>query len=174
MWQKKSEAGAGFRCHSEQLQDLCLSHFYTMPKKAKEKPKKTKKPEKIKPIVAVGRRKTATARVWLYPEKGPLIVGGRPIQNYFPGKVAETLYMQPFRVTATLGKFRAKIRVSGSGKSGQLGAVVHGLSRALVAYDSSHRGQLKKYGLLTRDDRMKERKKPGLLGARKAKQSPKR
>lgn len=148
-----------------------------MVKKTDKKPKKTKrtkKSEKIKPIVAVGRRKTATARVWLYPEKGPLVVNGQPIQDYFPGKVAETLYMRPFQVTTSVGKFRAKIKVSGSGRSSQLGAVVHGLSRALLAFDASFRPQLKKYRLLTRDARAKERKKPGLMGARKAKQSPKR
>lgn len=148
-----------------------------MVKKADKKLKKTKKGKrstKIKPIVAVGRRKTATARVWLYPKKGPLLVNGRLIQDYFPGKIAETLYLRPFQVTTSLGKFRAKIKVNGSGKSGQLGAVVHGLSRALLAFDENLRPQLKKHGLLTRDAREKERKKPGLMGARKAKQSPRR
>lgn len=146
------------------------------PKKT-EKPKKTKKvkkPRKLRPIVAVGRRKTATARVWLYSEKGPFFVNGQPVQNYFPGKAAEAFYIRPFQITTTLNKFRVKARVSGSGKSGQLGAVVHGLSRALLAFDENFKPQLKKHGLLTRDSRKKERKKPGLLGARKAKQSPKR
>lgn len=148
-----------------------------MVKKAKEKIKKTKKTKKtkeIKPITAVGRRKTATSRVWLYPEKGPILVNGQPIQDYFPGKVSEAFYLRPFQVTTNLGKFRAKIKVTGSGKSGQLGAVVHGLSRALLAFDENFRPQLKKHGLLSRDAREKERKKPGLMGARKAKQSPKR
>ena len=148
-----------------------------MVKKTDKKPKKTKKakkPEKIKPIIAVGRRKTAVARVWLYPEKGPLVVNQMPIEKYFSGEVAKRFYLRPFSVTNTLGKFRAKIKVEGSGKSGQLGAVVHGLSRALLAYNPEFRPVLRKHGLLTRDSRMKERKKPGLLGARKAKQSPKR
>lgn len=142
--------------------------------KAVKKAKKVKKAAKIEPVVAVGRRKTATARVWLYPGKGDLTVNGRSIKDYFPGKVAETLYLRPFRLTATLDKFWAKIRVMGSGKSGQLDAVVHGLSRAILATDSGFREELKKNGLLSRDARKKERKKPGLMGARKGKQSPKR
>lgn len=155
---------------------LCL----TMNKKPDKKPKKTKKvketkkAKRVRPIVAVGRRKTATARVWLYSEKGPFFVNGQPVQDYFPGKAAEAFYIRPFQITTTLNKFRVKARVSGSGKSGQLGAVVHGLSRALLAFDENFKPQLKKHGLLTRDSRKKERKKPGLLGARKAKQSPKR
>lgn len=148
-----------------------------MVKKTEQKPKKTKKTKKtaeIKSVVAVGRRKTATARVWLYPGKKDLIVNEIPIKDYFPAIAAQAAYLRPFQVTTTMGKFGAKIKVEGSGKSGQLGAVVHGLARALLAYDENYRAQLKKYGLLTRDSRKKERKKPGLLGARKAKQSPKR
>lgn len=148
-----------------------------MVKKATKQTKKAKEARKtkgVKPVVAIGRRKTATARIWLYPEKGPIFVNGQPIQDYFPGKAAETFYRRPFQVTTTLGKFRAKIKVNGSGKSGQIGAVVHGFSRALLAFDENYKPQLKKYGLLTRDAREKERKKPGLMGARKAKQSPKR
>lgn len=143
-------------------------------KKTPKKPKIPQKPKKAGTIAAIGRRKTATARVWLYPEKGSLVVNGQPIEDYFPGKVAETFYLRPFQVTTTLGKFRAKIRVAGSGKSGQLGAVVHGLSRALLGHEPEFRAQLKKYGFLTRDARKKERKKPGLMGARKGKQSPRR
>lgn len=142
--------------------------------KETKKAKKTRKAKGVKPVVAIGRRKTATARVWLYSEKGPFFVNGQLVQNYFPGKVAEASYVRPFQITTTLNKFRVKVRVSGSGKSGQLGAVVHGLSRALLAFDENLRPQLRKHGLLTRDSRKKERKKPGLLGARKAKQSPKR
>ena len=148
-----------------------------MGEKKGRKPKKAsgkKKTGEVKPIVAVGRRKRAVARIWLYPEKGPLVVNQKKIEEYFPGEVAKAFYLKPFLLTNTLGRFRAKIKVEGSGKSGQLQAVVHGLSRALLAFDENFKPRLKKHGLLTRDPREKERKKPGLLGARKAKQSPKR
>jgi small subunit ribosomal protein S9 len=148
-----------------------------MVKAKSEKPKKTKKTQKtkeVKSIMAVGRRKTAIARVRLYPKKGNLTVNGKPIEDYFPGQEAAASYLRPFQATTTLGQFSGNIKVSGSGKSGQLGAVVHGLARALLVFDETCKPQLKKHGLLTRDPRGKERKKPGLLGARKAKQSPKR
>jgi small subunit ribosomal protein S9 len=148
-----------------------------MVKAKSEKPKKTKKTQKtkeVKSIMTVGRRKTAVARVRLYPKKGTFTVNKKPIEKYFPGQEAAASYLRPFQVTTTLSQFSGDIKVSGSGKSGQLGAVVHGLARALLAFDESLKPQLRKYGLLTRDSRKKERKKPGLLGARKAKQSPKR
>lgn len=124
----------------------------------------------------VGRRKTATAQIRLYGGKGETIVNDLPIGEYFPGEINKVAYLQPFRVTDTLGKFYATIKVAGSGKSAQLGAVVHGLARALDAVDrEKYHDALKKYSLLTRDDRRRERRLPGQMGrARKKKQSPKR
>jgi len=145
-------------------------------KKSKTKKATKKQTSKKKFVHAVGRRKTASARVRLYSGKGELIVNEKPICEYFPGKVAEVVYTKPFRVCNVAGKFYATIKVVGSGKNGQLAAVVHGLARALdkVNPDSFHQ-PLKKHGLLTRDSRRKERRKPGQMGkARKKKQSPKR
>lgn len=127
-------------------------------------------------IYSVGRRKTARARIRLSPKKGPILVNDISIDKYFPLKVYKTNYLEPFRITETLDKYSATIKVEGSGKIGQLGAVVHGLSRALAKADQKKfRPILKKHGLLTRDARMKERRKPGLAqSARAKKQSPKR
>lgn len=134
-------------------------------------------------IYAVGRRKTATARVRLYKAASvpgvdgnhQLVVGGMAAELYFPGELAKGSYRAPFTVTQTLSKLSASVVVQGSGKAGQLGAVVHGLSRALIAFDESLRPALKSAGLLTRDSRAKERRKAGKGGkARRSKQSPKR
>lgn len=143
---------------------------------AKIKSKTKKNAKKKNYVYAVGRRKTANARVRLYPKKGPIIVNEKPIEEYFPLQVHQQEYNQPFRVTNAMGKFSASIKVAGSGKSGQLGAVTHGLSRALAKADrEKYRPPLKKEGLLTRDPRMKERRKAGLAqSARAQKQSPKR
>lgn len=138
---------------------------------------------------AIGRRKNATARIRLFPvikEKvaigdlllsaDQMIVNGRPVKEYFPGQIFEKLYFEPFKATNTMGRFAATIKVEGSGLMGQLGAVVHGISRALCKIDTdTYRPLLKPHNLLTRDSRMKERRKAGLAGkARAAKQSPKR
>lgn len=144
-------------------------------KSTKTTKKKTASGKK-KYIFAVGRRKTATARVRLYAGKGEILVNDQPIEKYFPGAVAKTIYMKLFEVTGTLGKYHATVKVEGSGKNGQLGAVVHGLARAL---DKENRDlyhvTLKKHKLLTRDPRARERRKTGQMGrARKKKQSPKR
>lgn len=140
-------------------------------------------------IFAVGRRKEAVARVRLYKnanngvlwgekkvQKGEILVNGKPIQEYFSGKVAEVLYMEPFRVTNTVGKYILTIKVEGGGKSGQLDAAIHGISRALQLLDKEKfRPILKKKGFLTRDARVRERRKVGTGGkARRKKQSPKR
>jgi small subunit ribosomal protein S9 len=127
-------------------------------------------------VFAVGRRKTATARVRLYYGKGKTVVNERPIEEYFSGKVAEKYYLRPFEVTETLGKYYATVKVEGSGLAGQLEAVIHGIARAL---DKENRelfhSSLKKNKLLTRDPRVRERRKVGQAGrARKKKQSPKR
>jgi small subunit ribosomal protein S9 len=125
-----------------------------------------------------GRRKTAVARVWLYEKsrKGEagMIINGRPLSAYFPTPVALHKCQQPFVLTNTVGKFYASVKVQGGGRQAQLVAVVHGLSRALVAYQPDFKSVLKKEKLLTRDPRMKERKKYGLRRARRAPQWSKR
>ena len=125
---------------------------------------------------AVGRRKTANARVRLYAKDGDLIVNEMPAGQYFTTKKAQLRYLEPFKATNTVGKFSFSAKVAGSGKFGQLDAVVHGVARALAKFDTeAFRPLLKKAGLLTRDPRMKERRKAGKGGkARRTKQSPKR
>jgi len=127
-------------------------------------------------IFAVGRRKTAVARVRLFRGKGEMMVNDMPGEQYFPGEVAKVAWLKPFTVTDTVGKYYATIKVKGGGKSAQLGAVIHGLARALDKENPQlYHSSLKKAGLLTRDPRAKERRKPGQMGkARKKKQSPKR
>jgi small subunit ribosomal protein S9 len=127
-------------------------------------------------IYAIGRRKTATARIRLYRKPGDMLVNGVAAGKYFTGEIAQSLYMKPFEVTSTVGKFSYSAKTEGSGKMSQLGAVVHGLSRALTKLDEEgYKSLLKKAGLLTRDSRMKESRKIGTGGkARRKKQSPKR
>jgi small subunit ribosomal protein S9 len=131
---------------------------------------------KVNYIPAVGRRKRAIARVRLFRKAGDILVNDLPIAKYFPGEVFKTLYLEPFRVCNVIDKYHATIKVNGSGKSGQLGAIIHGLSRALViANPEKFRPILKKKGFLTRDPRKRERRKAGTGGkARRQKQSPKR
>jgi small subunit ribosomal protein S9 len=125
---------------------------------------------------AIGRRKTAVARVKLLVNgSGEFTVNGLPADKYFAGESMKNIYLLPFKVTDTLNRFTVEAKVKGSGKSGQLGAVVHAISRSLNKVDmEKYHPLLKKQGLLTRDDRAKERVKAGLMGARKGKQSPKR
>lgn len=133
-------------------------------------------------VFAVGRRKEAVARVRLYPKvndspkKGQIIVNEKPIGEYFSGEVAKVLYTEPFLLTNTLNKYGVTVKVRGGGKSGQLDAVIHGISRALQLLDKEKfRPILKKKGFLTRDARVRERRKVGTGGkARRKKQSPKR
>ena len=134
-----------------------------------------KKPEG-KYIEAVGRRKVASARVRIYEGSGDLVVNDQLIADYFAGvRNAASIYMKPFELTGTKGKFAMMVQVSGSGKRAQLAAVVHGLSSALASYNPELRTFLKPAGLLTRDDRMKESRKMGMGGrARRKRQSPKR
>lgn len=144
----------------------------TVDQKPEEKEKKT-----INNVVALshGRRKEAVARVRLYKNGGTIVVNDKPIEQYFPGEVARVNYLKPFEVTKTLGSFGAKIKVEGSGISGQLGAVVHGLANALITVNPEFKPVLRRAGLVTRDPRAKERRKYGLAQkARKRKQSPKR
>ena len=121
-----------------------------------------------------GRRKSSTARVYLRPGQGEFLVNRRPLESYFKSLSLRMLLKQPFQVTETLDKFDTIVNVNGGGASGQAGAVRHGISRALLEYDGELRKTLKKGGFLTRDSRIKERKKYGQPGARKRFQFSKR
>ena len=121
-----------------------------------------------------GRRKTATARVRLIPGNGDMIVNGTDIEDYFHRKSLIQDIQSPLEVTKQLGSLDLVANVNGGGLSGQAGAVRHGIARALLEVDQEFRKPLKKAGYLTRDSRMKERKKPGLKKARKAPQFSKR
>jgi small subunit ribosomal protein S9 len=126
-------------------------------------------------IYATGRRKTATARVFMTPGSGKVTVNGLPADKYFGRAVHLLILNQAFDVTETLGDFDIVARCNGGGKSGQAGALRHGIARALNTMDrDTHRGTLKKAGYLTRDARMVERKKYGQPGARKKFQFSKR
>lgn len=134
---------------------------------------KQKQPKK-KYFSALGRRKEATATVRLFEGKGDITVNSKTINEYFPFEADMMAYSEPFVVTDTEGKFYATVKVSGGGKSGQLGAVILGFSRALVEFDEKFRKPLRDAGLLTRDPREKERKKYFLKKARKRPQYSKR
>ena len=121
-----------------------------------------------------GRRKTAVARVRLLAGEGEIVINGRSLVEHFGAAIDEADLRLPFRVTSTDGRYNAMIKVEGGGVSGQAGAVRHGIARALLELDPEHRLQLRQAGLLTRDPRMKERKKYGLKRARKAPQYTKR
>ncbi len=121
-----------------------------------------------------GKRKEAVAQVKLFPGKGAIIVNGTPYEERFTRLEHRHTIMQPLVVTENTGKFNAVIKVAGGGISGQCGAICHGIAKALLKADESLRGALRREGLLTRDSRAKERKKPGLKRARKAPQYTKR
>lgn len=121
-----------------------------------------------------GRRKKSIARVRIVPGTGVITINGRDIDNYFGLETLKLIVNQPFAVTGTEGKFDIITTVVGGGISGQAGAIRHGLSRALVAADEANKPALKAAGFLTRDPRMKERKKYGLKAARRAPQFSKR
>jgi len=123
---------------------------------------------------ATGRRKTSSARVYLKKGKGNISVNDRTLNEYFGRKVAQMLVMQPLELLDLSEKIDVNVKVKGGGSFGQAGAIRHGISRALTSYDEEYRSQLKKAGLLTRDPRRVERKKPGLVKARKSKQFSKR
>ncbi len=123
---------------------------------------------------ATGRRKTSSARVYLKKGKGNISVNDRKLDEYFGRKVAQMLVLQPLELVELVDKLDLDIKVKGGGSFGQAGAIRHGISRALTQYDEELRPQLKKAGLLTRDSRRVERKKPGLVKARKSKQFSKR
>jgi len=128
-------------------------------------------------ITATGKRKTAVARVFLYPEKGDLYINDKKIEEYYTQEKETLAWRKPFHIVGVshpANQFRGSIKVAGSGPSAQLGAVVHGLSRALAQISEEYRKSLRKSGLLTRDSRMVERKKYYLRKARKRPQYSKR
>ena len=121
-----------------------------------------------------GRRKKSVARVRIYPGSGAITINGRDIDDYFGLDTLKLIINQPYGVTGTEVKFDIVANVKGGGMSGQAGAIRHGLARALLTVDENYRSALKKAGFLTRDPRMKERKKYGLKAARRAPQFSKR
>ena len=121
-----------------------------------------------------GRRKNSVARVRVYNGTGKITINDRDIDDYFGLETLKLIVRQPLAVAGVEGKFDIVVRVAGGGVSGQAGAIRHGLSRALLVYDENLRGELKKAGFLTRDPRMKERKRYGLKAARRAPQFSKR
>ena len=128
-------------------------------------------------ITATGRRKTAVARVFMYPEKGEILVNDKKIDEYYTSEKDQLEWKKPFHAVGVShpgSQFRATIKVHGSGPSAQVQAITHGLSRALAQISEENRVTLRRAGLLTRDDRMVERKKPYLRKARKAPQYSKR
>ncbi len=130
----------------------------------------TKTPE----FLGTGRRKTAIARVRLATGSGKITVNGRAFDTYFPLETLRSTVSQPLTVTGTSDKLDVKVNVTGGGPNGQAGAVRHGIARALLQFDANLRSSLKKEGFLTRDPRMRERKKYGQPGARKRFQFSKR
>ena len=124
--------------------------------------------------LGTGRRKTAVARVRLATGTGKILINGRPFENYFPVESQRMVVSQPLTVTGTADKYDAQITVTGGGPNGQAGAVRHGIARALLTVDANLRPILKSEGFLTRDSRMRERKKYGQPGARKRFQYSKR
>jgi len=121
-----------------------------------------------------GRRKTASARVFMRPGAGEVKVNGRTLDHYFPNNVLKMIIKQPLQLTETAEKFDITVTVLGGGSAGQAGAIRHGISRALLEFNAELRDRLKSAGLLTRDPRKKERKKYGRPGARKRFQFSKR
>ena len=121
-----------------------------------------------------GRRKTSTARVYLRPGSGDIVINRRGFDEYFPNEALRMIIRQPLRLTDTTEKFNILVNVSGGGTAGQAGAVRHGITRALLEFNADLRPTLKKAGFITRDPRQKERKKYGQKGARKRFQFSKR
>jgi small subunit ribosomal protein S9 len=124
--------------------------------------------------IGTGRRKSSVARVRLVPGDGKIVINGREIESYIPFEALREVVKQPLNATETLGSYDVLVNVNGGGYTGQAGAIRHGIARALLQADPEFRPTLKRAGLLTRDARMKERKKYGLKGARRAPQFSKR
>jgi len=123
---------------------------------------------------ATGKRKTSVARVWISPGTGSITVNKQTIDEYFGRETSKMIIRQPFELTDNLGKFDVWVNVCGGGPSGQAGAIKHGITKALLEVDGELRGVLKKAGFVTRDSRIKERKKYGRRGARRSFQFSKR
>jgi small subunit ribosomal protein S9 len=115
---------------------------------------------------ATGKRKSAVARVWMWPGDGKITINKHPLDDYVKRETAKMVVRQPLEVTETLGKYDIYVNVRGGGISGQAGAIKHGISKALLEINPDFRSVLKKAGFLTRDSRIKERKKYGQAGAR--------
>jgi len=130
--------------------------------------------DEVRYTEAVGRRKAASARVRLYPGTGTVVVNNKPLAEYFPREMDRQHLLEPLVVSDSVDKFNVTVLVKGGGIAGQAGAVRLGLARALVKLDENLRPVMRRYGLLTRDARVKERKKYGLKRARKAPQYTKR
>ncbi len=124
--------------------------------------------------IGTGRRKSSTARVRLVPGEGKVVINNRDVADYLPYETLHLIINQPLEATETKGSYDVHVNVNGGGFTGQAGAIRHGIARALLQVDPDFRAALKAAGLLTRDSRMKERKKPGLRGARRAPQFSKR
>ena len=130
--------------------------------------------KKLEVYLGTGRRKSSVARVRLVPGKGNIIINNRDIDDYFGLETLKLIVRQPLNLTATAGQFDVLVNVFGGGVSGQAGAIRHGITRALINFNAELKSDLKKAGFVTRDPRMKERKKYGLKAARRAPQFSKR
>lgn len=128
----------------------------------------------VEKFYGTGRRKSSVARVYLKPGKGNIVINKRDIDDYFGMETLKTVVRQPLVATDTVGKYDVQVNVRGGGTTGQAGAIRHGIARALLKADEEFRPTLKQAGFLTRDPRMKERKKYGLKAARRAPQFSKR
>jgi small subunit ribosomal protein S9 len=126
------------------------------------------------PIYATGKRKTSIARVWLEPGEGKFVINERALKDYFGRETSEMVILQPFDITGTRNQFDVKINVQGGGIAGQTEAIRHGISKALLLFNQDFKEALKRAGFLTRDSRIKERKKYGRRGARRRPQYSKR
>ncbi|WPK13236.1 30S ribosomal protein S9 [Lysinibacillus louembei] len=124
--------------------------------------------------IGTGRRKSSVARVRLVPGEGTIVINNRDVADYLPYETLLLIINQPLEATETKGSYDVHVNVNGGGFTGQAGAIRHGIARALLQVDPDFRPALKSAGLLTRDARMKERKKPGLRGARRSPQFSKR
>ncbi|MEJ2100478.1 MAG: 30S ribosomal protein S9 [Desulfobacterales bacterium] len=122
--------------------------------------------EKEKIYYATGKRKTAIARTWLKPGSGQIMINNRPVEEYFPTETMRAKLTEPFKITNTMDSFNVEVNVKGGGISGQVGAVRHGITKALIFADPDRRIPLKKAGFVKRDPRARERKKYGQKGAR--------
>lgn len=128
----------------------------------------------VERIYATGKRKTSIARVWIEPGEGKFLVNQRALKEYFGRETSEMVIYQPFDITGTRNKFNVMVNVRGGGESGQSVAIRHGIAKALIQYHPEFKDVLKKAGFLTRDSRVKERKKYGRRGARRRPQYSKR